>query len=81
MPYEEFKQNPYTVLCSTSLGGHLCWFELGGGRWHSRPVCNFLNHMAFKVDLESIKTEEVADQVHHSTRFNPMRRKYVLTDD
>lgn len=39
VPYEEIKQNPYTVLCSTSLGGHLSWFEIGGGRWHAKPVC------------------------------------------
>jgi len=38
VPYEEFKQNPYTVCCTTSLGGHLSYFELGGGRWHARPV-------------------------------------------
>ena len=38
VPYEEMKQNPYTVLCATSGGGHLSWFELGGGRWHAKPV-------------------------------------------
>ena len=39
LPYPEARQNPYTVLCTTSLGGHLGWFEVGGGRWHSKPVC------------------------------------------
>ena len=39
LPYSEALQNPYTVLCTTSLGGHLGWFEVGGGRWHSKPVC------------------------------------------
>ncbi|EMC96169.1 hypothetical protein BAUCODRAFT_465314 [Baudoinia panamericana UAMH 10762] len=38
VPYEEVKQNPYVVLCATSGGGHLSWFELGGGRWHAKPV-------------------------------------------
>jgi predicted alpha/beta-fold hydrolase len=38
IPYGEFKQNPYAILCTTSLGGHLSWFELGGHRWHSKPV-------------------------------------------
>ncbi|CAI4213781.1 unnamed protein product [Parascedosporium putredinis] len=38
VPYNEFKANPYTVLTTTSLGGHLCWFEVGGSRWFSRPV-------------------------------------------
>jgi hypothetical protein len=42
IPYEEFKQNPYAVLCTTSLGGHLSWFEFGGHRWHARPVIHYL---------------------------------------
>ena len=39
IPFQEFTQNPYTVLVTTSLGGHISWFEIGGGRWHARPVC------------------------------------------
>lgn len=38
LPYAEASRNPYTILCTTSLGGHLGWFELGGGRWHGKPV-------------------------------------------
>lgn len=38
MPYGEFKANPYTVCLTTSLGGHLAYFEPGGGRWHAKPV-------------------------------------------
>ncbi|KAF1353581.1 Alpha/Beta hydrolase protein [Delphinella strobiligena] len=38
IPYEEIKQNPYTVMCTTSMGGHLSWFEIGGSRWFSKPV-------------------------------------------
>ena len=38
VPFEEIKRNPYVVLCATSGGGHLCWFEWGGGRWHTKPV-------------------------------------------
>ena len=38
IPFGEFKQNPYTVLCTTSMGGHLGWFEIGGGRWFAKPV-------------------------------------------
>lgn len=26
-------------MCSTSLGGHLSWFEWGGNRWFAKPVC------------------------------------------
>ncbi|KAI1328813.1 carboxylesterase-like protein [Xylariaceae sp. FL0255] len=54
LPYPEAAKNPHTVLCTTSLGGHLGWFEVGGGRWHSKPICNFLNHMAFEIDYSSL---------------------------
>ena len=38
LPIDEFRQNPYTVLCTTSAGGHLAWFESGGERWFVKPV-------------------------------------------
>lgn len=38
VPYEEIKQNPYVVMCATSGGGHLSWYEWGGGRWHAKAV-------------------------------------------
>lgn len=94
IPYQEFKQNPHTVLCTTSLGGHLCWFEPNGGRWHAKPVShipsftncpelifkqvnNFLNHMAFKVDLDSInnKANGDAEPAKKDGVWEPMRRK------
>jgi predicted alpha/beta-fold hydrolase len=38
VPYEEIKANPYIVMCATAGGGHLGWFEYGGGRWHRKAV-------------------------------------------
>lgn len=38
IPFQEFAQNPFTVLCTTSFGGHLSWFETSGGRWFAKPV-------------------------------------------
>ncbi|GAB1314089.1 hypothetical protein MFIFM68171_04299 [Madurella fahalii] len=82
IPFQEFMQNPYTVLCTTSLGGHLSWFEIGGGRWHARPICNFLRSMVSEINLDGInpgsngevsKTQFVAD-------FAPMRRKLQILD-
>lgn len=32
-------QTPYGVMLTTSWGGHLGWFELGGARWFVKPVC------------------------------------------
>ncbi len=38
LPRIEIEQTPYGVLCTTSQGGHLSWFEIGGGRWFARVV-------------------------------------------
>ncbi|PHH63772.1 hypothetical protein CDD81_5537 [Ophiocordyceps australis] len=84
VPYAEFQQNPSTVLVTTSLGGHLSWFEMGGSRWHSRPLCNFLNHMAFKVDLESVtplSDPSTVDEPSHGAQYSPMRRKLNIIED
>lgn len=81
LPYEEMKRTKYGVLCTTTLGGHLSWFEIGGTRWHARPAVNFLNTMAFEVELDapgnvnangSAKGEELGD-----IRFKPMNRKWA----
>ncbi|KAK4219699.1 Alpha/Beta hydrolase protein [Rhypophila decipiens] len=83
IPYEEFKQNPYTVLVTSSLGGHLSWFELGGGRWHAHPICNFLKVMASEINLDAIKptlANGVADETKH-THFYPVRRKLEILEN
>ena len=38
LPFQEILQTPYAVLCTTTTGGHLSWFESGGGRWFVKPV-------------------------------------------
>ncbi|KAK7935750.1 alpha/beta fold family protein [Apiospora marii] len=79
-PVGEIKQNPYAVLCGTSLGGHLGWFEIGGGRWHSKPITNFFNYMAFKADLTKIETEkkDSGKTYHAGAEFDPLRRKMAV---
>ncbi|KAK4103815.1 AB-hydrolase YheT [Parathielavia hyrcaniae] len=77
IPFEEFKQNPYTVLLTTSLGGHLSWFETSGGRWHPKPICNFLKHMATEINLDAVTRSayEAGRKYQFVTDFDPMRRK------
>ncbi|KAI9934105.1 hypothetical protein ASPWEDRAFT_105427 [Aspergillus wentii DTO 134E9] len=53
VPFQEITQNPYGVMMTTSWGGHLGWFEYGGGRWFVKPVLNFLNKMAKEVDINA----------------------------
>ncbi|KAJ5934002.1 hypothetical protein N7454_006331 [Penicillium verhagenii] len=53
LPFQEMTQTPYGVMMTTSWGGHLGWFELGGSRWFVKPVNNFLNKMAKEIDPNS----------------------------
>lgn len=83
IPRQEFLQTPYGVLCTTSLGGHLSWFELGGGRWMARATTAFFQAMAHQVDVEHYsKSHPLPEgQVRRFGReplkpwFDPMRRK------
>ncbi|KAK1756886.1 Alpha/Beta hydrolase protein [Echria macrotheca] len=86
LPYGEFQHNPYTVLCTTSLGGHLSWFEIGGGRWHARPITNFLQAMVKEIDLSAVKPPPsslngTASGVEVKTKFDPVRRKLQILSD
>ncbi|QIX01664.1 hypothetical protein AMS68_007181 [Peltaster fructicola] len=54
VPYEEFRHSPWVVMVASSGGGHLGWFEIGGGRWHAKPIANWLNAMA-NVDFQHIE--------------------------
>jgi uncharacterized protein len=59
IPYEEFKQNPYAVLVTTNWGGHLSWFQVGGGRWFATAVAAFLRKM--HDDVDSVASARLAD--------------------
>jgi len=85
LPRCEVKQTPYGVLCTTSLGGHLSWFELGGGRWFAKATTAFLQKMAREVNLEMLSSDDSYDgEIVRGQRqplkpvFEPMRRKLHL---
>jgi uncharacterized protein len=82
-PYGEIQHNPYTVLCTTSLGGHMSYFEIGGGRWLAKPVSNFLKLMASEIDLDSIQPtlNGHASKAVVRTHFEPVRRKLEIIQD
>ena len=82
IPREEIKKNPYVVLCTTSVGGHLSWFEVGGGRWFSKASVAFLNSMAKEVDGAKWRADAGADANGHlppgngkTAIYEPLRRK------
>jgi predicted alpha/beta-fold hydrolase len=51
LPFQEMTQTPYGVMLTTSWGGHLGWFELGGDRWFVKPVCILLQTPDASTDL------------------------------
>ncbi|KAJ6024574.1 hypothetical protein N7540_005371 [Penicillium herquei] len=91
LPFQEMTQTPYGVMVTTSWGGHLGWYELGGSRWFVKPVTNWLNTMAKDIDHQIPGVVENPDKLpgqiaHHSGMdkdadlapkpdFAPTRRK------
>ena len=87
LPRIEMQQTPYGVLCTTTLGGHLSWFELGGGRWFAKATTAFLQHMVAEIDLNSPAKLDGSFEGQISRRnkeplmpvFEPTRRKLHIS--
>ncbi|KAF6241515.1 hypothetical protein HO173_000225 [Letharia columbiana] len=85
IPFREFQQSPFGVLCTTSLGGHLSWFENGGGRWFAKPASQFLIQFFENIDLDKLEKkpgEKAGNGIGLGGKalasFNPMRRKLQI---
>ncbi|KLJ12686.1 hypothetical protein EMPG_09483 [Blastomyces silverae] len=91
LPYNEIKRTPYGVMCTTSWGGHLSWFEYGGTRWFTKPITTFLTKMATEIDLdtpykiEGDDAQEKDEEIHYkdangdpALNFVAMRRKLEM---
>ncbi|CDK28665.1 unnamed protein product [Kuraishia capsulata CBS 1993] len=51
LPYHEVAVNPYTLMLTTTHGGHLGYFKPNGQRWYADPVCRFFHGFMEDVDL------------------------------
>ncbi|KAF3053658.1 hypothetical protein E8E11_010455 [Didymella keratinophila] len=84
IPYEEFKQNPYTLLCTTNWGGHLGSFQLGGGRWFATATSSFLTKIHDTVDHTASKAAQQEHKVDAPNKvypiFDPNHRRLILPD-
>ncbi|CAG9983985.1 unnamed protein product, partial [Clonostachys byssicola] len=79
VPWQEFKQNPNTVLLTTSMGGHISWYESGGGRWFPKAIAGFLNHLAFQADPESLgAVSYIKDEDKKNMEYVGTRRKMLI---
>lgn len=50
IPYIEAEKNPYIVLSTTSLGGHLGWFKANGDVWYPPAITGFFKALDQNVD-------------------------------
>lgn len=44
-PEQEVQANPYIVYATTSIGGHLGWFEWDMSQWFPKPIKGFFSRM------------------------------------
>ncbi|KAH0609819.1 uncharacterized protein H6S33_012365, partial [Morchella sextelata] len=65
-PYEEVQATPWCVMVTTGVGGHLSWFELGGGRWFAGVIVDFLK----KFENEVAGVAEAAEPDHDGEDFD-----------
>lgn len=67
IPYREAIRNPYIYLVTTTVGGHLGWFQYDGTRWNNRTVADYLHLLDTKVDYS--KENAIHAQVLRPTRL------------
>lgn len=73
IPYAEAQKNPYVVLATTSLGGHIGWFQSGGKRWYPKTISNVFKVFDDLVDHEKgtplVKVDRPKRQLVSSDRL------------
>lgn len=53
LPRSEVKLNPYVLLVTTTIGGHLGWFQLNGRRWYPSRILKLFTELdQYKVDTD-----------------------------
>ncbi|KAF2731439.1 carboxylesterase-like protein [Polyplosphaeria fusca] len=82
IPFEEFKRNPYTVLCTTNWGGHLSWFQTDGKRWFATAIAAFFARMHQDIDHDAAKEHvEANGSVEPSKKYpiwDPSHRRLTV---
>ncbi|KAI5806580.1 Alpha/Beta hydrolase protein [Peziza echinospora] len=74
VPYDEVKSNPWAFMVTTSVGGHLSWFEASGERWFARTVAEWLNKMATEVEAVvpvPVKEKEIKAKLDETNTLPP----------
>ncbi|CDO92888.1 unnamed protein product [Kluyveromyces dobzhanskii CBS 2104] len=52
LPYREVQSNPYTLMLTTTRGGHIGWFDMKLDRWYVKPLCKLLHRFYTDISME-----------------------------
>lgn len=70
LPIEEARINPYTYVITTSIGGHLGWFDYKHDRWYSGPLASLLKELKnWNYSKNDIKLPMDIDKVWQADRL------------
>lgn len=70
LPISESKINPYVTVVTTSVGGHLGWFDLKHNRWYSKPVARLMKALSESTQVdEEVKLPMDVDKVWSHDRL------------
>lgn len=69
-PFLEVRDNPYSYMVTTSIGGHLGWFKINGERWYPKPISKvfkeiFTNWKVNGADPSNLPKPEEKFWRHH----------------
>lgn len=70
LPHSEVKLNPYTFMVTTSIGGHLGWFNLQHRRWYPDPISQVFAELAKReVTEDGIRLPKATDGIWKHDRI------------
>lgn len=71
LPQDEVKQNPYALLITTTIGGHLGWFNVTGRRWYPNPLARLFQQMdAHTWTEKSVPPEDLPGDLSKAWRHD-----------
>ena len=54
LPYREVQCNPFTMMITTTRGGHIGWFDVNLERWYGKPVCELLHKFYTDICMQNL---------------------------
>ncbi|CAH00427.1 putative carboxylic ester hydrolase [Kluyveromyces lactis] len=54
LPYREVQSNPYTLMLTTTRGGHIGWFDMNLDRWYVKPLCRLLHKFYTDISMQGL---------------------------